>query len=321
MNKKKQLSVFTLVIIGLFSLFSINISAQSKSANETTTGAIQKVLHHYISISSLPMNERPAFFSEKLSPDDRAVIFKFHLAFQFVKRPNLSNEQKNLILEAISIITPDTYDEKKPQRQNEAQQHGNIIEQKAKVLFSIQEGFEIFASLSSDQSDIDKLKKYVSLEYFSIQDRKEVVSNATNQEKSGLWKTHFAVFMATEKLNDLQMRFLSEMISLTKPDLFAIKAESSEWHEQDRKNQDLIGKMSLLFSREKGVEIFMILGYQTNNTSKINTLQPTNCDCCSTCWQCPWATNTCVTGNCRIKPKSCGFMWWYDCDGICTLDQ
>ena len=102
MNKQNNLAYLTLFLVGLFSLFSINISAQK---GDTQNGNLtDKVLQNYINISSLSMDERRTFFNEKLSSADRANIFKFHLAFQFVKRPNLNEQQKDLILESISMI-------------------------------------------------------------------------------------------------------------------------------------------------------------------------------------------------------------------------
>jgi hypothetical protein len=95
--KTNKFALLTLILLGLFSL---NISAQK---TETDQNLETDILQKYIEVSALPMGKRQKAFSE--SPDEmKANLFKFHLAFQFVKRPNLTKDQKEVILEGISNI-------------------------------------------------------------------------------------------------------------------------------------------------------------------------------------------------------------------------
>lgn len=122
MNKKYNLAFFTIIIVGFFGLFSINISAQNKSTvttdQSTKTCSGEKFIlpssvsrdrngiKNYISIISLPRDERPKAFSE-LSPSGAATVFRLHLAAQLVLRPGLSEQQEELILESMLKVSPE----------------------------------------------------------------------------------------------------------------------------------------------------------------------------------------------------------------------
>jgi hypothetical protein len=159
MNKKYNLAFFTLFVVGLLSLFSINISAQNKAA--VTTGQSTKTcsgekfvfpssvsrdrkgIKNYISIISLPPDERPKAFSE-LSPSDAATVFRLHLAAQLVLRPNLSRQQQEVILESMSKVSAEDYDTNNPNRSLNAKLSEQEFQARVANLFSRREAYDTF---------------------------------------------------------------------------------------------------------------------------------------------------------------------------------
>lgn len=89
MNKKNNLAFVALFLVGLISSLTINTFAQQKTWVEGEQPqkviAEDNLLQNYIKISSLPMNKKSGVFSD-LSAEDKAALFKLHLALQFVKR-------------------------------------------------------------------------------------------------------------------------------------------------------------------------------------------------------------------------------------------
>lgn len=167
MNKKNNFASFAIVAISVISLCAANLVAQNKVAvakkqMPTANATTDKVLQTYIDISSLTMEKRQEIFS-RLSKEDKASIFKLHLALQFAKRRNLSQEQKDLILEWIPLITPEKYDSKNVNAGNKAEQEASVIEAKSRTLFQGKDAFEIFAKLGGNDADGGNLKKYQSL--------------------------------------------------------------------------------------------------------------------------------------------------------------
>ncbi len=70
---------------------------------------------NYIGIASLPRNERQKSFRE-LSNEQKASFFKVQFALQFVKRPNLTKQQRDFLLESMSKVSADLYDRENQQK-------------------------------------------------------------------------------------------------------------------------------------------------------------------------------------------------------------
>jgi hypothetical protein len=188
------------LVVGLISFLTLNTIAQEKLSVDKNqsqkVNAKNNVLQSYIEISSLPMNERRKFFND-LSAGDKANLFKLHLALQFVKRPNLSNEQKDLILQTIPTLSFESYEKANSEAIAKTRQEASLLQQKARVIFSKQEGFEIFANLGGDTTEIDLLQKYQDISTLSLSKRKDVFRKVLAKDKSNLWKVHLALNLAT----------------------------------------------------------------------------------------------------------------------------
>jgi NAD kinase len=126
------------------------------------------VLQNYLTISSLPVDQKSGIFAN-ISNEDKANLFRFHLAFQILKRPWLNQLQKDFLLETISTVSPQSYDQS-PQIVALNQQNAQLLQQKILGLFQKQEEFDIFANLGGDSKDIEVLQKYneTNLPFYTI---------------------------------------------------------------------------------------------------------------------------------------------------------
>jgi hypothetical protein len=310
---KKYFTVNCLIIGLLLSLTAIT--------NAQKTGS---VVQKYIGISSLPAGQQQKFFSE-LTNEDKATLFRFHLAFQLTKRSLLTKQQQDLILEVIQTISPQSYDRTDPELTAKTRQAGQLLEQKAMLLFSRQEAGEIFAALGGNQQDVNLLKQYESLGGYSFADRKVIFRKTSAEDKSALWRIHFAYALAFDtELNGLQRSLILEVSSILTHEVFSILKGTPQWQQQDEINRGLQVKALQLFAKEKATAIFATLGTNTKVPTTNNfEIEGGDCSCCSSCWvssSCPPLTNTCRSGGCTTKDNGCGFAGWYECNGRCTFD-
>lgn len=266
------------------------------------------------------MNKRGKAFSG-FSDEDKANAFKLHLALQFVKRPNLTAEQKDLVLESISAITTDAYDRTKDRKNREPVFQS--LEVRATSIFSRQEAFEIFASLGGGQTDVEYLQKYLGLANIKkMPERKEFFRNASSQDKSQYWKIHFALSLVLfPDLNKQQKEVILDAIALVNPQIYETSKTSSEWKTKvDEPTIEFSNRALRTFDKEKGVKIFVKLGGEVEPLDwewEIDPLKP-DCDCSiGSIAGCGWEPTCAGAGTCNIVRSNCGFLWQFDCDGKC----
>lgn len=296
------------------------IAQEKKFATQTLkVNAKNNVLQNYIEISSLPINERKSFFSS-ISATDKADIFKLHLALQFVKRPNLTDEQKELILETIPTLSSESYKKNNSQIVEKVQQEAMMLQQKARIVFSKQEGFEIFASLGGDTTDIDMLQSYQYISDFDMTARKYIFGKALAKDKSNLWKVHLALYLAKHsELTKEQKKIILEGITLFTPELYKIpvKSWSGEIETDNEAIQLFTKRAQEVFSKEKGAEVFEKLGgaesQYSRNLDEIESsmLRADNCGCSRAS---DWCWETCIGVGCKQTTWGCGTGWSYPCD-------
>lgn len=117
-----------------------------------------------------------------LSNEEKAKLFKLHLAFQFIKRPNLTNDQRDIILDGITVTTADSYDKENIEK---AKQDSILLESRAKSAFQGLEAFEIFASLSGNSEDVQSLKQLQAVTSYKYQvERRDSFRKLNNEGKS-----------------------------------------------------------------------------------------------------------------------------------------
>jgi hypothetical protein len=270
------------------------------------------------------MNKRPKAFSD-LSAEDKASLFKLHLVLQFVKRPNLTQEQKNIILESVSTITSDSYNKESSEKRLKAQQDASVLEQKVKSVFPRREGAEIFASLGGNQEDIEMLQKYVNIANLpTVAQRKKSFRQSSATDKGNLWKIQMAYYLAKdEELNGLQRDFILRMINFINPRMFELTKGSAERDKMEGIVMNLKTEADNLFLEKKSIKIFASLASSKEASLKdlpINpNLAPPPADCtCRQGWTSCSSGYTCANGGqCVATESGCGFFWYYECNGDC----
>lgn len=126
MNKKHSLASFAL-LVGLLVSFTPNVFAQKINSMKNEKPSKQctgekfimpqsvvvgnESLANFIKVMSQPDGERQKIFSE-ISNQEKANVYRVKIALEFIKRPNLTKEQKNLILDSISLLSAETYNKK-----------------------------------------------------------------------------------------------------------------------------------------------------------------------------------------------------------------
>lgn len=326
--------LFTSLSIGLFiALVSTNISAQNKvvvndSQSQTINGATDRILQTYTDISSLPMEKRQAIFSD-LSAEDKASLFKLHLALQFVKRPNLTKEQKDLILDSISTIKSESYDSKNLYAGNKAQEQASVVETKARKLFPMKEVFEIFAQLGGNAEDGGKLKKYQLLTaspFFT--DRKTIFGGFSPEEKSTLIKIHLAYQLAARSLLKEQNDFIVNTLNLVNPDFYKFEDGTPERNKVDEVLRQISNNILNHFQKKEAFEIFVAFGARSDSPRPIRGKNPTTenqgyvCSCSSNSDYCSWwHSNTYCEGSYSCtQRRECGTLGGYLCNGFCWAE-
>ena len=137
---------------------------------------------------SLPGGKRQKTFSD-FSNQEKANVYRVKLALEFIKRPNLSKEQKSLILDTISAISADTYNEENPELAAKAQKQVEEIEQKAVSIFTRDEAFKIFEGLNGDKAaDVAFLRKYEEKLASPMNIRRKIIREASPAEQRDFWK-------------------------------------------------------------------------------------------------------------------------------------
>jgi hypothetical protein len=165
MNKRNSLALFAL-LVGLIRLFTLNLSAQNKVLmrdNQLQNLSLEiKLLQKYIEISALPSGRKQKFFSN-VSNEEKANFFKLHLALQFIKRPALTEEQKDVISGALLLTSPDIYDKSNPEKRAKTEKNAEELHSKSLAVFPPNEAYEIFASLGDVKEEVPLLQKYLNV--------------------------------------------------------------------------------------------------------------------------------------------------------------
>ncbi len=333
MNKKNNLALYTLIFVGLVSLFTSSISAQNpdsiKSESPTKQCSGEKFVipesisvgnnafGAFIKVMSLPQGKRQKEFSN-LSNSDKANIFKVQLALNFIKRPNLTREQKSLILDAISTVSADTYSKENPALKVKSERQAQELQTKALAIFPPNEAHEIFASMNGDRSiEIEILKKYEDMLSLPTSLRKKTIRESSPTEKNNYWKSQLIYHLATANLSLVQKSFITNVFPLMTDNSFLFPvAEAQSKNEETKTLEAFISKGFELFSKEEFFTIFMGYGLQKPVFEK--TLKEENnlaraCDCN---WVCGWG-QTCTSTSCAVSTDGCGIFGGSECSSYC----
>lgn len=338
--KKNNLALLTLFIGAFLSSFSINLFAQkSESAKEdeaTKQCSTEKFVMpasiaigknsfaNFINVMSLPSGKRRKAFSD-LSNESKAEVYRVQLALNFIKRPNLTGEQKRLIINTISKVSADIYDRDNAEKIANAEKSEQELQDKALAIFSPNEAIEVFSGLSGEkESDIALLKKYENiLSLPSLSLRKRKLKEISSQERSDFWKAQMVYYIATAYISDVQREFIAKTIPYLIPRAFEIPLQKDVPLNDETKILDsLETEANNLFNKQEIFVIFMSVGLHKMVPVNIvdNSIPaPGDCECnywCGAlCWSCTRAS------SCTATTSGCG---WYEnkpCGYSCILVQ
>jgi hypothetical protein len=326
MIKKNNLALYTLLIVGLFSSLNLNLFAQkvatAKIDQATKPRSVEKfvmpltvslgneVFADYLRVASLPVNDRRISFRNS-SNDQKAGFFRVQFALQLIKRPNMTKEQQEFILDAISKITSDTYDKSDPEKVRLNEQIGQELENKAIGIFPPKEAGDILAALFGNKDeDVSLLQNYENLLTNGMRARKKLVRAMPVNDRVNIWKTQLVYHLVTGKFSKVQNEFILDFLTTITPATF--ERSLTETREESVKSLEVLDKkIQAVFSKSESFAIFEELGIQKIVPDDSN-LAPAFCECR---WTCTYGT--CGASGCVMFPE-CGPTGTWDCTNVCN---
>lgn len=106
-----------------------------------------EALRKYSELSELTKGDRKASFS-LMSAEDKSSMWRVHLGLNLARHPEWTDQQRSIVLEAITMVTPQLY--KTPKDDNWTRlvdEPVRLLVQKALLVFSKEEGAALFAEL------------------------------------------------------------------------------------------------------------------------------------------------------------------------------
>jgi hypothetical protein len=278
MNKKNiNLSFFTIAVVGLFCSLALNIFSQKKEIQKTeqsqpkclgklvlpsSISVNNEAFEDFIKVASLPAKERRILFS-KQSNEQKASFIKVNLALQFIKRPSMTSDQKEFVLDAVSKVSADIYDKSDSEKVKRSEQNGLEMQNKALGLFAHKDlGDFIEPLMPNKEEEVAILQNYVALLKNGMIARKRIINDMPVNDRVNIWKVQLAYHLATGKFTKKQNEFILEMLTSLSPKTFASPANLTK-EEQDKANGTLESSIFDVFTKEEGFAIFMAVGIQT----------------------------------------------------------
>ncbi len=356
MNKKNNLALLAFVVVGLFSSFALTVFAQTtdvtknEQSAKTCTGEKfvmpetisvgNDAFADYIKVASLPRSERQKSF-RNFSNEQKASFVKVQFALQFVKRPNLTSQQRDFLFESMSKISADLYDKENPQKVALSNTLNQEAEAKVFGLFDQKDAFEILEDLGANKvEDIAFLQKYEDLLKLNTEIRRKVSREMPVNERVSIWKTQLAYHLATSSFNQEQKAFIVKIV----PNIQSIFEASANLPKEERTKyfDALESSMFKVFTKAEAFAIFMEIGIHKNvrnqsqlseqfkveytgqnhplfQTIKLNfskialNSQAWSCDCR---WYCSGDRQTCENRICR-EANYCGPFDTSTCTSRC----
>jgi hypothetical protein len=325
------------------------------SAQRTNSSWTTPVAHGYVTQDLLQTRQQISVVSfpdprnnfRGSQPQDKSVLWKIHLAMQLVKH-ELDRRQTRVILDAISLSSPEffTTASHKPSDKTKADVALESLRRRALGAFPNTRASALFGNIVDAKAEADLLKMYYDISSLPLKNRKASFRNASANDKSGLWKTHLALFLVKRpELNEWQKAVILAAMSLVTPEYFAIQPTDSAWKAKVRDPSRLLEAQILsAFSLDDGAKIFATLGDDAelakSSTSvflkSINykplsdsgpykwthsrfegqemALERSSCQCSTDSDWCHMSS-ACTGTNCSPTQSGCGTFWSYPCNG------
>jgi len=257
------------------------------------------------------------------------------LASALVGRFSLERQQQEVVLQAISLATPQMFEISKsdPSWQQVVDEPLQRLGRQALEVFSKEQAAEILAYIPSQSqkylTDDGVIETYLSLDSLSMAERKKLVARASAQQSSDLWRLHLSLALITSpSLSPAQQAVIVSAIALADPSLFDTRKRDSEWRGKIGPSlQNLQVSARSVFSKDEAVKIFATLGKpivpSLPTATSLSVFVKTSQDflpSCSCSTHSDWCNTVCTgTGSCEHSDSGCGTLWMYDCNGQCFV--
>jgi hypothetical protein len=300
-------------------------------------------------ISAFPVPD-PRNIHKGSRPRDKSVLWKIQLAMHLVQHPQLSQQQVQIILDAISLSTPEFFAASNPiaAKRTKADDALESLTRRAVSAFPKDQVVQLFANVNSAQAEEDILKMYYDMSALSLSKRKAAFRAAGPNQKSQLWRTHLALFFVKRELTDWQKQLVLSAMSLATPEYFRVRSSQPDWKTKVQEPSSRLEQQILnAFSLDDAARIFATLGddgesaknsasvllksinykplsdsgqYKQWAHSRVSRqdieIEQSSCSCSTQSDYCPiWSA--CGGGNCNSTESGCGTLWSYPCNGAC----
>jgi len=166
-----------------FAAFPKKEAADIFAGSEKTEDDILKM---YYDISALPLTERKASF-RNASANDKSSLWRTHLALFLVKRPELNEWQKEIILTAMSLATPEYFEvgPKSPAWRTKVRDPLRSLEEQILAAFSFEDGAKIFANLGNYTEVVKRTPTHAWPVLLSSINYKQLSDSGPYKERTG----------------------------------------------------------------------------------------------------------------------------------------
>jgi hypothetical protein len=272
-----------------------------------------EIFADYLKVASLPNKERKELFSKQTN-EQKANFIKVNLALQIVKRPNLTKDQKEFILDGLSKVSADIYDRSSPEKIEQSNQLDLEIEAKSLGLFEHKDlGDFIEPLMMSKDTEVRLLQKYENLLKSGMKSRRLLARQMIVSDRVNIWKTQLAYHLATGNFSKQQREFILDFLVSISDKTFAPKNLSRE--EEAKELEKLDNSIQTYFSKSEAFAIFEEIGIHKIINDPVEPPN-TRLDWCDCRWYCS-GNNTCSTGRCNSDIQNCGptgtWYCYYQC--------
>lgn len=319
--------------------------AEASTNIPTFFPAKRNLLSAYVEASEAPFDQKSKALAN-LTPDELAKLFKFHLAFQVASQTNLTREQVGLLTEALASLSEDLYNGRDLQKASTAHMFAAGLVQRAKLVFSKNQVYEIFGSLSTGREKLTIVNQYQNMVSFELAaDRRFAFGDVSAVEQSNLIRTHLALQIAERDLAPRQIDFVIDIIRKITPEIYSAKRGTDTWAVAQRLIEQVDDQVLNFFPKKEAFEIFASFGGKQEATNVLiqpglsqqdkfsefvmfrekekstgPIRRPPVCSCSSESDYCAWWKENAVCFNADYQcthSGGCGTLGLYLCDGFC----
>lgn len=273
-----------------------------------------EIFADYLKAATLQRDKRGEVF-RNFSDEQKANFIKANLALQFIKHPNMTNEQKEFVLDAMSKVSADLYDKSDVEKVRLSEQSGAEIENRALGLFSQKDlGDFIEPLMSNKNEEVALLQKYEDLLKNGFKARRFLVKEMPVIDRVNIWKTQLVYHLTTADLSQPQRKLILELLTELSPATFTNSANQTK--EESAKALEMLDKkIQSVFSRAEEFAIFEALGIQKIVTDTKTSTESIPWDWCDCRWYCGGGES--CNGSCSVITETCGPFGKWDCTSRC----